>query len=96
MSIAGHISQRMLAHYSHVRIEAKSKALDALAEGTKSKGCVTEHVTKKVEGAILNAQLAQRNGGDDGTRTRGLCVDRAATARNTTTLNGTDSPLLVL
>ena len=27
MSIAGHVSQRMLAHYSHVRIEAKRKAL---------------------------------------------------------------------
>jgi integrase len=30
ISIAGHVSQRMLAHYSHVRIEAKRKALDAL------------------------------------------------------------------
>ena len=29
MSIAGHVSQQMLAHYSHVRIEAKRKALDA-------------------------------------------------------------------
>jgi Phage integrase family len=33
MSIAGHVSQAMLAHYSHVRIEAKRKALDALALG---------------------------------------------------------------
>jgi hypothetical protein len=49
----------MLAHYSHVRIEAKRKTLDALAEGTKSKG----YVTKKVEGAILNSQPAERNGG---------------------------------
>jgi len=31
MSIAGHVSQRMLAHYSHVRMEAKRRALDALA-----------------------------------------------------------------
>ncbi len=31
MSIAGHVSPQMLAHYSHVRIEAKRKALDALA-----------------------------------------------------------------
>lgn len=30
MSIAGHFSQHMLAHYSHVRVEAKRKALDAL------------------------------------------------------------------
>jgi len=63
MSIAGHVSQRMLAHYSHVRIEAKRKALDALAEGTKSKGYVTKRVTKQVEGAILNSQPAEKNGG---------------------------------
>ena len=31
MSIAGHVSPRMLAHYSHVRLEAKRNALDALA-----------------------------------------------------------------
>ena len=77
MSIAGHVSQRMLAHYSHVRIEAKRKALDALA-GTKEGGYVTKQVTKQVEAAILNSQTAEKNGGDDGTRTRGLCRDRAA------------------
>jgi hypothetical protein len=38
MSIAGHVSQRMLAHYSHVRIDAKRKALDALAVGGKEGG----------------------------------------------------------
>ncbi len=31
MAIAGHVSPRMLAHYSHVRLEAKRRALDALA-----------------------------------------------------------------
>ena len=31
MSIAGHISTRMLDHYSHVRIQAKRDALDALS-----------------------------------------------------------------
>ena len=30
MSIAGHCSPKMLAHYSHVRLEAKRNALDAL------------------------------------------------------------------
>ena len=31
MSIAGHVSPKMLAHYSHVRVDAKRKALDSLA-----------------------------------------------------------------
>jgi integrase len=78
MSIAGHVSQRMLAHYSHVRIEAKRKALDALAVGVKPDGYVTTDVTKRAEGAILSGQALERIGGDDGTRTRGLCRDRAA------------------
>jgi integrase len=30
MAIAGHVSPRMLAHYSHVRMEAKRRALDSL------------------------------------------------------------------
>lgn len=30
MSIAGHVSPKMLAHYSHIRLQAKRSALDAL------------------------------------------------------------------
>ena len=29
-SISGHLSRRMLEHYSHIRISAKRQALDAL------------------------------------------------------------------
>jgi hypothetical protein len=29
-SISGHLSRRMLEHYSHIRIDAKRQALDAL------------------------------------------------------------------
>ena len=78
MSIAGHVSQQMLAHYSHVRIEAKRKALDALAVGVKTADYDTNDDTKPEGGAILSSQTIARNGGDDGTRTRGLCRDRAA------------------
>jgi hypothetical protein len=31
MGIAGHVSRKMLQHYSHVRLEAKRNALDALS-----------------------------------------------------------------
>jgi len=34
MSIAGHVSQKMLAHYSHVRLERKREALAALSKTT--------------------------------------------------------------
>ena len=30
-SIAGHLSRRMVEHYSHIRMEAKRAALDAIA-----------------------------------------------------------------
>jgi hypothetical protein len=53
-SIAGHVSQKMLEHYSHVRLEAKRRALDALAtmrpesqnQGVSERGYVTRNVTK--------------------------------------------------
>ena len=31
MGIAGHVSKKMLQHYSHIRLEAKRSAIDALA-----------------------------------------------------------------
>ena len=30
MAIAGHVSREMLEHYSHIRLEAKRKALESL------------------------------------------------------------------
>jgi hypothetical protein len=42
MAIAGHVSAKMLAHYSHVRLEAKRNALEAIsskrADQTSEKG----------------------------------------------------------
>ena len=35
-SISGHLSRRMLEHYSHIRIEAKRQALDALDAARRS------------------------------------------------------------
>ena len=32
MSIAGHLSRKMLEHYSHIRMQAKRTALDAIAK----------------------------------------------------------------
>ena len=34
MSIAGHVSRKMLNHYSHIRLAAKRKALDQLCAET--------------------------------------------------------------
>jgi len=45
MAIAGHVSRRMLERYSHVRMEAKRKAMEALAASTKSAGYDTNHDT---------------------------------------------------
>ena len=35
MSIAGHVSRRMLEHYSRIRTDAKRAALDAIAQAPK-------------------------------------------------------------
>jgi len=47
MSIAGHVSPRMLAHYSHVRLEAKRAAVANLSKDSESKSHVTIDVTKR-------------------------------------------------
>ena len=38
MSIAGHVSRAMLSRYSHVRMEAKRRALDEIAARQKAAG----------------------------------------------------------
>jgi integrase len=45
MSLAGHVSKRMLERYSHVRMDAKRKALEVLAASTKRSGYDTTHDT---------------------------------------------------
>jgi integrase len=50
MSIAGHVSPKMLAHYSHVRIQAKRSALDSLS----MKRPVVENSGSKTEGYDTN------------------------------------------
>jgi integrase len=49
MAIAGHVSRRMLERYSHVRMEAKRTALEALAVSTKTAGYDTNHDTNQIE-----------------------------------------------
>jgi Phage integrase family len=46
MAIAGHVSQEMLQHYSHIRLEAKRRAVEALSgDSHEAGGYVTKHVT---------------------------------------------------
>jgi len=42
MAISGHVSRRMIEHYSHIRMEAKRAALDAIAKPV-SDGAVAQN-----------------------------------------------------
>ena len=49
-TVAGHVSRKMLEHYSHIRMEAKRDAVLALSgarEGSETAGHVTKHVTNE-------------------------------------------------
>ena len=67
MAIAGHVSSKMLAHYSHVRIQAKRTALDSLSTkqaeranlGGESRGYHTNHDTKRVTGETIPPQVLE-------------------------------------
>jgi integrase len=48
MSLAGHVSRQMLEHYSHIRLDAKRQAVEALSQRGKPGGHVTKHVTRGV------------------------------------------------
>jgi integrase len=86
MAIAGHVSPKMLDHYSHVRMQAKRQALDALSGkassagrgGDSREGYGTKHATNLKSDRVPFSQVVEKNGGDDETRTRDLCRDRAA------------------
>ena len=73
----------MLEHYSHVRLEAKRHALDALSskhpesqnQGASEGGYVTRSVTKSGLEGIPEVQVLDLVGGDDGARTRDLMRD---------------------
>jgi hypothetical protein len=67
-----------------------------LSVGVKTESYDTISGTKNVDAAIRSSQGLERIGGDDGTRTRGLCRDRVDGRRSLLELNGTDSPFLVL
>jgi hypothetical protein len=61
-----------------VRIAAEKKALDGPTEGVETAGYNKNESQESVDAAILSLKRLKKNGGDDGTRTRGLCRDRAA------------------
>jgi len=72
MAIAGHVSPKMLHHYSHIRLQAKRTALEALStsrpipssdKGTsesKEAGYDTNHDTKQGESAEQVPQVIER------------------------------------
>ena len=81
MSIAGHVSPKMLAHYSHIRIEAKRTALDALVELERKGSHDTSRDTNYGNFSAKSSQVFDKFGGDDETRTRDLCRDRREVIR---------------
>ena len=84
-SIAGHISPRMLKLYSHVRMEAKRKALDALSarpaasdEGDPRGSYDTNYDTNSSAQLSGEPQVIENNGGQCRTRTCDLLLVRQA------------------
>jgi integrase len=63
LSIAGHVSREMLEHYSHIRLETKRHALEALTQKKESeRRYVTKYVTIAVSPAESKPQLIENDG----------------------------------
>jgi integrase len=75
-SIAGHVSPRMLHHYSHIRLEAKRRALEVLSQPGGSirpdPGYVTNHGTIGPVRLPQQSQVIEKDGRHVGTRTPDL------------------------
>jgi integrase len=57
MSIAGHVSRAMLSRYSHVRMEAKRRALDEIATRQKAADEKRQKEAERLEQAPILTQL---------------------------------------
>jgi len=62
MAIAGHVSPKMLAHYSHVRLEAKRRALDALCGAATEESHSTRHDTNAPSAETTHPQVIEMSG----------------------------------
>jgi len=94
MAIAGHISPRMLDHYSHIRMDAKRRALEALSGRGSEGGYGTKEDTKSNTEQESSLEVTEKNGGDDETRTRDLCRD-SGHANHWRTQNQADTVAIV-
>ena len=60
MSVAGHVSRQMLEHYSHIRLDAKRRAVEALSQD-KTNGYVTKHVTNGVTDDVAESLTSRKD-----------------------------------
>ena len=58
-SIAGHVSEKMLEHYSHIRLDAKRSALNALSSRGKAEGYGTNDDTNTDTGSQAKLQVVE-------------------------------------
>ena len=75
MDIAGHVSRQMLKHYSHIRMQAKREALEAISK--KQQECSSAVAARKIEGESL-PNLYSRS---SATRHRKVARTKAAVGR---------------
>ena len=87
MSIAGHVSAGMLAHYSHVRLNAKRNALEGLSDGPQSDGHVTNDVTNTSPQDAHELQVVEKMVDVTGIEPATPCLQRLV-ARRINNLHG--------
>ena len=57
MSIAGHVSRAMLSRYSHVRMEAKRRALDEIAARQRAADEMRQEAAKQQQTAAVSQSV---------------------------------------
>jgi integrase len=86
MAIAGHVPPKMLAHYSHVRLDAKRRALDGLSGPSLTGGYDTNHGTNAVLPPKPGPQVVEKYGRPVRARTADLYRVKVVTTSTFTNL----------
>ena len=85
MAIAGHVSPKMLAHYSHVRMDAKRKALAGLAATNRGHGTKHDKSAQEVKGMVGPCGLEPQTSSVSRTRSNQLSYGPIASGISTPT-----------
>jgi len=93
MDIAGHVSKQMLKHYSHIRMEAKRAALEAIVKKQRDTEASTQQ-TKLAEGSLQKSLHGSQKGDPPPTKHEATAQPTISVAAKETEQHCSELPMI--